>query len=119
MYTPQDLDRAREELFQIQERSANYSGNNPNKYQADIKTASKQVRDIEQDLKTAGDISSSEHEQIEQKLDCLHPNAQSKEIVEHNGRRYQRWFSPLKRSRSGKSVTEWSRSWVDVTDDAP
>jgi len=31
-------------------------------------------------------------------------------------RRYQRRFYPIEKSRSQKSVTDWGREWIDVTD---
>jgi hypothetical protein len=53
-YSLQDLDDARAELKRWQERWENYDGNNPNKYQADIRIARQKVSSIEYDLKQQG-----------------------------------------------------------------
>jgi len=74
------------------------------------------VREIESPLKESGALPKTEHEKLESELDRLFPNARSKEIVEHEGRRYQRRFTPLERSRSRKSVTAWGKSWDKVQD---
>jgi hypothetical protein len=42
------------------------------------------------------------------------PMLGSTEIVEFEGRRYQRRFYPLERSRSRKTVTEWGREWLEL-----
>ena len=31
--------------------------------------------------------------------------------LEFEGKKYQRMFYPLQKSRSGKTVTEWGKSW--------
>ncbi|HVW57357.1 MAG TPA: hypothetical protein VHC00_16895 [Rhizobiaceae bacterium] len=111
-YTLADLEAARDELTAWNRRFDDYTGNNPDKYQANIKSARARVREIESALKTAGAISKSEHEQIESALDRMFPNARSKEIVEYEGKKYQRRFTPLERSRSRKSVTAWDKSWM-------
>lgn len=117
VYTSQDLENARTELQRLEKAWDNYRGNNPNKFQSDIKAARRKVRHIEKCLTANGTISLTEHEQLERELDQIFPNAESKQIVEHNGRRFQRRFYPLEKSRSGKTVTEWQRSWIDITGD--
>ena len=82
MYTIQDLDAAKADLGKVEERWANYSGNNPDKYQADLKAARRRVRAIEGALKATGAIALTEHEALERELDEDFPNAESKEIVE-------------------------------------
>lgn len=117
MYTLDDLANARATLQRLSDAFDRYTGNNPNKGQADIKAACRQVRAIEQHLKRSGVIPLTEREKVEAELDRAFPNARSKQVVEHNGRRYQRWFNPLEWSRSRKSVPQWERGWADVTDD--
>jgi hypothetical protein len=51
MYTLDDYEKAKSELKRWSRAGDNYSGNNPDKYQADIKAASRRVRDIEVYLK--------------------------------------------------------------------
>lgn len=113
-YTLADLEQAEAELAAWNRRFDDYSGNNPDKYQADIKSARARVREIEFALKADGAIPKSEHETLETMLDRIFPNARSKEIVEYEGRKYQRRFTPLERSRSRKSVTSWDKSWVKI-----
>jgi len=114
LYTLEDLDVAREALKSWQDKFDRYSGNNPDKYQADIKSASRTVRQIENSLKALGQIPLSEHEELERDLNAAFPNAESNQIVEFRGRKYQRKFWPIERSRSRKTVTEWGRGWTEV-----
>jgi len=116
MYTKADLDAAKAEFEQIEERWANDSSNNPDKYKAECKAARRQVREIEAALKATGEIASTENEVLERELDEAFPNAKSKEIVEYKGKRYIRRFFPLEKSRSRKTVTEWGKAWEEVTD---
>lgn len=111
MYTLEDLYIAQEELALWQDRWDRYDGNNPNKYQADIRNAQSRVRSITESLKANGVLERSEQEKLEVRLDHEFPNAQSNEIVEFEGKQYQRRFYPLRKSRSRKSVTEWGKSW--------
>jgi hypothetical protein len=111
-YTLADLEAAKAELAAWNKRFDDYTGNNPDKYQADIRSARARVREIEFALKADGVIPKSEHEQLESTLDRMFPNARSMEIVEYEGQKYQRRFTPLERSRSRKSVTVWDKSWV-------
>ena len=115
MYTQEDLTQARKALQSWQEKFDRYSGNNPNKYQADIKSARRTVRLIESALKASGELPLTEQEQLEKDLDAAFPNAESKQTVEFRGRTYQLKFWPLEKSRSGKNVIDWGRGWVEVT----
>lgn len=119
MYTLDDLEAARAALKSWQDQFDRYSGNNPDKYQADIKAARRQVRAIEDALKANGTIPLTEKEQLEKELDDAFPNARSKQIVSLNGRRFQRRFWPMEKSRSGKTVTEWGRGWTELSEDEP
>lgn len=109
MYTLEDLENARKKLESLQERWANYTGNNPNKYESDLKSARREIRIIEDYLKLTGSIPLTEQEQLDRLLDRLHPNAQSNEIVEHEGKQYQKKFYVIEKSRSGKK--EWEHHW--------
>jgi hypothetical protein len=111
MYTLEDLEKARQKLASIQEHWANYTGNNPDKYDSDLKAARREIRIIESYLKSTGALPLTEQEQLDKLLDSLHPNAQSREIVEHEGKRYQKRFYPIEKSRSRKTVTEWGSHW--------
>jgi len=78
-----DLETARGALQRLQQKFANYSGNNPNKFQSDIKAASAKVRSIEASLKTTGVIPLTDQEKLERELDAAFPDAKSKEVVEY------------------------------------
>lgn len=112
MYTEIDLENARAELAVLRQRWENYSGNNPDKYQSDIKAASRKVNEIELHLKSAGILEFTEKEKLNKTLDQEFPNAGSKEVVIFNAKKYQRIFRPLEKSRSGKTVTAWLKDWV-------
>lgn len=111
MYTLKDYEDAKAELARWNDLWRSYSGNNPNKYQADIRNAERKVREIEQYLKGAGILELTEKEKLEKELDLAFPNAGNKEIIEYNGKKYRRRFLPLEKSRSKKSVTKWHKYW--------
>ena len=111
MYTLDDLKKAKEKLDFWNKKWDNYSGNNPNKYQSDIKSARREIDTITNNLKTTGIIELTEQEKLEKKLDVEFPNAKSKEIIEFNGQKYQRRFFPLEMSRSRKTVNSLGKSW--------
>lgn len=114
LYTLADLEKAQLELDREIERWDNYNGNNPNKYQSDIKSARQQLLHIEEQLKSAGTIPLSDKEKLNRELDQLFPNASSKEIVKHNGVSFIKRFRPREKSRSGKTVTAWVAWWEEA-----
>lgn len=114
MYTLEDYAKAKAELTYWRERWSNYTGNNPDKYQTDIRNAARRVREIEGCLKDVGTLERTEEEKLEREIDSMFPNAKNKEIVEYNGKKYQRRYWPLEKTRSGKTVKEWSKSWNPV-----
>ncbi len=59
----------------------------------------------------------SEVELITTALDSLHKRAKNNAIVEYKGNNYQRRFSPLKLSKSGKSVQKWATFWLLLLSD--
>lgn len=115
MYNERDLLKAREELAYWSEKSNSYSGNNPEKYHADLRYARSRVRLIEANLNKVDKIPLSADALLCQTLDTEYPNAQSNQIVEYNGRKYKRKFHPISKSRTGKTVMVWSKSWEDVS----
>jgi|CXWL01.1.fsa_nt_gi hypothetical protein len=114
MYTLEGYEKAKAGLKELTDLFDRYSGNNPDKYQADIKMAWSKLRIIEAYLKEAGILPLNDQERLELKLDKAFPGAMSKQIVEFDGKRYQRRFFPLEKSRSRKTVREWGKSWVEV-----
>lgn len=111
MYSMKDLEEAREALATWRRRAENDSSNNPNKYQADITEAFIRVNEIEEHLKKTGEIPMSDIELLRAELDAKYPDAKSKDVVEHDGRRFQRRFFPLAKSASGKTVLLWGKTW--------
>jgi len=63
-------------------------------------------------LKKQGILALSEVELITTALDSLHKRAKNNVVVEYEGKLYQRRFSPLKLSKSGKIVIKWARYWL-------
>lgn len=114
MHTLDDYKAAKAELEQLNQKWENYSGNNPDKFRANITAAGAKVRSIEAQLKAAGLIPRTPQEDLEHRLDSAFPDARSKQVVEFGGKRYMRRFTPLGKSLSGKTVTEWSKSWEEV-----
>ena len=114
MYTLDDYEKAKAEARKWTEAFDRYSGNNPNKYQSDIKQARVKLREIEQDLKRRGVLMTNDKEKLEAELDKQFPEAKSKQSVEYKGNRYQRKYFPLEKSRSGKTVTEWGKTCIEI-----
>lgn len=54
----------------------------------------------------------SEVELISIALDKMYKRAKSNDIVDYKGNNYQRRFSPLKLSKSGKIVQKWAKFWL-------
>lgn len=113
-YSIADLDAARADLAKLQAAWENYDGGNPDKYQSRLKSAQSLVVIIESSLKSQGVIPYTPQELLERELDKMFPDAKSKDIVEYEGKRYQRWYRPLHRSNSGKTVKVWDRGWEEV-----
>lgn len=53
----------------------------------------------------------TEHERLCAELDRRFPDADHGIVIEHEGTSYCRRYYPLEKSRSGKSVTRWGRTW--------
>ena len=54
----------------------------------------------------------SEVELISTALDTVYKRAKNNAVVEYKGNIYQRRFSPLKLSKSGKIVQKWAKFWL-------
>lgn len=76
MYTLEDMEEAKAELSAWLDRFDRYTGNNPNKYQSDIRAARRKVSEIESSLKADGTIPFSDTEFLEKELDCSFPQCQ-------------------------------------------
>lgn len=112
------LHEAREKLALANGRWENYDGNNPNKYQAEIADARAEVHTLESLCKQQGLIELSEEEVLWSRIDAAYPYASSRQVVEFEGVCYQRRFSPVSTSRSGKTVKAWRASWVRLAEDS-
>lgn len=110
----EDLEAAKAELQRIEDRWENYSGNNPNKFVAQRDAARSRVASITRTLKAQGDLPLTEHEALCAEFDRIAPNARHNDEVEHDGASFRRIFSPARISLSGKTVTEWDRTWKKV-----
>lgn len=114
MYTLDDYEKAKAEAKKWTDTFYRYTGNNPDKYQSDIKIACAKLREIEQDLKSCGVLVMNDKEKLEAELDKQFPEAGSKQIVEYKGKSYQRKYFPLEKSRSRKTVTAWGKTWIEI-----
>jgi len=110
----QDLETAKAELQRVEDRWENYSGNNPNKFVSQRDAARSRVESLTRTLKAQGDLPMTGHEALCAELDRLAPNARHNDVIEHDGARYKRLFSPARTSLSGKTVTEWDRTWQEI-----
>ena len=105
------LAEAKANLDSELDRFDRYGGNNPNKYQSDIRSARSAYDSLERQCKIEKLMPYTEQELLELRLDAVFPNAKSKQIVEFDGAKYKRTFSP-NFSNSGKTVTSWNKDWV-------
>ena len=112
--TIEDLETARANLKKALDRWEAYDGYNPNKHRAAVADARVVVHELEAQLKAAGVLELSDHEKLCKALDERFPDAQSRQVVEHEGRKYQRKFTPVATSLSGKSVKAWNGTWVEL-----
>jgi hypothetical protein len=113
MYTINDLKKANAELDEMEKQwvaAGLADGSNP--LDGEAKLVAGKVREIEEDLKRRGIIPYTDHELAEESLDAAFPNAQSKEVVTYNGKKYQRRFYPIEKSKTGKTVRKWGKEWV-------
>ena len=104
------LESARELLIKLQ----NSDSNNPNAHRTRINSLVLEIRELENNLKTSGELPVSDLEKVNILLDRLYPNAKSKTTVEHEGMKYRIQYFPSQKSRSGKTVQEWGHLWNPI-----
>lgn len=114
MYTLQHYEEARSKLESLSAKWESYTGNNPEKYRAEIASARVELHAIETALKLSGVLPRTPDEERSHQLDLAFPNARSKEVVTWEGQKYVRRFIPVATSLSGKTVKAWSKSWEPV-----
>lgn len=107
MYTLKDYENAKETVERWDNAFYNDRSNNPNSYRSERQNSRSKLKEIERVLKKEGLLEKS----INDKLDELYPNSRSKKRVVYEGNRYQIEYYPLVKSRSGKTVREWSHTW--------
>ena len=111
MYTIEDFDRANQALALVEKALANYDGGNPRKHQSEFERLSAEVARIDRALKLSGQLPSTEAEKLQFELDRRYPGSNSGRVVEFEGQRYVRRYSPLHASLSGKTVHAWEGWW--------
>jgi len=63
-------------------------------------------------LKKHGLLPISKVEEINAELNKRHNKARNRTVVNYEGENYERRFSPLKLSKSGKNVSKWAKFWL-------
>ncbi|MDM0025915.1 hypothetical protein [Variovorax saccharolyticus] len=111
MNTMEDLAAAQANVKHWGDAYANDRSNNPDKFAAQRRDAAAKLRQIERSLKQQGLIEKTAQELLDEELDGLYPNAKSKTMVTHQGKKYQVRYFPIEQSRSRKTVKEWGHSW--------
>ena len=79
----------------------------------EVNQAKSKLAEIIAYLRANGTMPKTRHELLEERLDLLYPEAVSREIVDYEGQRYQRRFTPLKRGKGG-GVVKWEKSWLPI-----
>ncbi|WNC73277.1 hypothetical protein RGQ13_04610 [Thalassotalea psychrophila] len=65
-------------------------------------------------LKNNKVIPFSNTEAVTEQLDLLHKKTKNRDIVEYKKCKYERRFTPLKLSKSGKVVRKWAKFWFKL-----
>jgi len=91
-----------------------YDGGNPDKHRASLQRAQESVDRIERSCRRLGLLPGSEHDVLEASLDAAYPAAENGQIVQANGRWYQRRFSVGSVSRIG-NPTSWVPRWDELS----
>lgn len=125
MYSQLDLDNINEQLQPLKQLAdreiASIAGLYGPVYTPHIDTymqVSIKKAQILADLKTQGILPLSSVEVIHAALNTLHKRTKNLDVVEYKGKKYQRRFTPLKLSKSGKMVRKWAKFWLlQQTDD--
>jgi hypothetical protein len=119
LYSHSELDEINESIIPLKaladrERASIYglTGMVYTPYIDDYMQASIRKAEILACLKKQGLLALTEVEVISTALDLLYKRAKSNAVVEYDGNSYQRRFSPLKLSKSGKVVRTWARFWL-------
>jgi hypothetical protein len=73
VYTLEEYEQAKAELARWSDAWDRYSGNNPHKYEGDLRAARRRVQIIEGDLKNRGLLTLTEKEVLERELDAAFP----------------------------------------------
>ena len=82
MYTVEDLEFAQAQLREWSDRFDRYDGNNPDKYQSEIRNAQAKVREIECELKKTGLLQMTDKEKLNAALEAAFPDARHRQVVE-------------------------------------
>ncbi|MCC8496246.1 hypothetical protein LN451_20510 [Xanthomonas hortorum pv. gardneri] len=113
-YTLEDHANAVEALSLLRAREENYSGNNPNKFRADIARARAHLAAVELALKEDRVLQRTPAEERDAELDRAFPDVRSKEVVTWQGKQFIKRFTPTGKSLSGKTVLGWSAHWEEL-----
>ncbi|MDV3514690.1 hypothetical protein [Stenotrophomonas sp. C1657] len=113
-FTLEDHAKAVDALASLSRKENNYSGNNPNKFRADIEHARARLATIELALKRAGVLPRTAAEERDAELDLAFPDAQSKEVVKWQGKQFIKRFTPTGKSLSGKTALGWKSHWEET-----
>lgn len=108
-YTLADMEAAQTAVEAAESRTESTRHNNPNSGRAALRHARLELSLIVSDLRQRGIIPTPEptaKQQLDQALNKAFPNAQSREEVEHEGKRYRRRFV--------KAEYGWTRWWEGI-----
>ncbi|MDO9405593.1 MAG: hypothetical protein Q7T87_16285 [Polaromonas sp.] len=116
MATLEQYEQAKTLIETVEKQQEKYNGNNPDKYRTNVTQARIVLKIIEDDLKAQGLLTATQEEKLSFELSKLFPRAQSKDVVQFEGKRYFCKYTPFAKSLSGKSVLHWEKRWIEVTE---
>lgn len=114
MHTLESHAVAKAALEAAERRWENYDGNNPNKHRAAVQSCRAELGAIEAELKARGILPRTEKEERDARITAAFPSADSREVVEFEGKRYRKRFTPRATSLSGKTAYGYDAYWEEV-----
>jgi hypothetical protein len=116
MYTVEDLETARAELDCCVAAFDRAQTSYHEQLSAQIRAASRKVREIENYLRMHGLIELNPQQRLQAALDSVFPNAQHGDIVQYQDQRYRLRYFPEAKCRSGWGVRTWGKRWEQLKD---
>jgi hypothetical protein len=112
-YNIEGLEAVRAKLAALEAKRDRDAMGNHNKYRPVIHAALLDVERIELKLKERGELPWTAEEILAHHLDRAYPDAMNKQVIEHQGKRYERCWIPVEHDIAG-GVSRWKGLWMKL-----